>query len=331
MKSLFLFFKDHLGNLLLLFFCILECFIVFFLYDLPLLCVLYAALLCSVTLFIGTVFFFVKTVKKHAALRQCCKQKVFEISLLPKPTMQTEVLYQEFIKILLQELAQEQNHAKAESEKTASYYTLWNHQIKTPIAAIRLLLQEESVQKGALEQELLKIEQYVQMALSYQRLDSKTKDLKIASYQLDNMVRYVIKKIAPLFIYKKIHLSLDDISCSVITDEKWTVFLIEQLLTNAVKYTPKEGSISIFLDHRKPACLVIKDTGIGILPEDLPRIFEWGYTGYNGRMKKNSTGIGLALCQNAAKMLGHTISIESKPQIGTTVYLDLSNYPLKSE
>lgn len=117
----------------------------------------------------------------------------------------------------------------------------------------------------------------------------------------------------------------------VITDEKWTCFLIEQILTNAVKYTPEGGSISIFLDETIPSCLIIKDTGIGILPEDLPRVFEWGYTGYNGRIQKRSTGIGLSLCKQVADLLGHTISIESKVRVGTTVHLDLSHTPILTE
>lgn len=218
-----------------------------------------------------------------------------------------------------------------EASKTENYYTLWSHQIKTPLSAIRLLLQEDPVKRRQIDLELLKVEQYVDMALQYQRLDDHTKDLQIAQYDISNMVRQVIKKIAPLFIYKKIHLDLREFSQIVITDEKWTCFLIEQILTNAVKYTPEGGTISVFLDEAIPSCLIIKDTGIGILPEDLPRVFEWGYTGYNGRIQKRSTGIGLSLCKQVADLLGHTISIESKVRIGTTVRLDLSHPPLLTE
>lgn len=192
-------------------------------------------------------------------------------------------------------------------------------------------MQEESIKRGQIELELLKVEQYVDMALQYQRLEDHTNDLHIAKYEISDMVKQVIKKIAPLFIYKKIRLDLKDLNDTVITDEKWTCFLIEQFLTNAIKYTPEGGTISIYMDREQPSCLAIQDTGIGILPEDLPRIFEWGYTGYNGRIQKRSTGIGLSLCKQAADLLGHTISIESQIRIGTTVRLNLSHHPLFEE
>ena len=110
--------------------------------------------------------------------------------------------------------------------------------------------------------------------------------------------------------------------------EKWLVFVLEQVLTNAVKYTRK-GKISIYLDPEKEKTLVVEDTGMGIRPEDLPRIFEWGYTGYNGRIKNRATGIGLALCRQTMEMLGHRISAKSEPGKGTCIYLDLAVDPVR--
>lgn len=331
MNTFFLFSKKRMQILCLLVSCFLECWIVFFLYDLPLAPVWYGILLSFITLSIGAIFSFYKTWKKQRQLEQCLKQQDFSALLLPKPETKTEALYQELIEQLKNHLASEKERTKAESIKTNAYYTLWSHQIKTPIAAIRLFLQEEPIKKGALELELLKVEQYVDMALQYQRLDNGSKDLRIASYQLENMIKQVIKKIAPLFIYKKIRLDFKDCNCMVITDEKWTCFVIEQILTNAIKYTPEGGCISLYMDDKNSSCLVVRDTGIGILPQDLPRIFEWGYTGYNGRIKKHSTGIGLFLCRQVTDLLGHTISIESVIQVGTTVFLDFSHKPMHLE
>ena len=133
-----------------------------------------------------------------------------------------------------------------------------------------------------------------------------------------------------MFIYKNISLRLVNRHAVVLTDEKWRCFILEQVLTNAVKYTAA-GSVSLSLDPQAPNTLCIEDTGIGIRPEDLPRVFDWGYTGYNGRLDKRSTGIGLALCRQAAQLLGHRIEITSTPGIGTLVKLDLSRDPLEVE
>lgn len=331
MRRLFYFIKKQIWILLCMLICTLEWTVIFFLYALPFSPLIYALILSATTVLLFGGLIWIQKRKNIFQLKRCCSQKDYTSLTLPKAYTEEENLYQELIRSLQQSLQEEQKKAKDESSRTQTYYTLWSHQIKTPISAIRLLLQEESIKRGQIELELLKVEQYVDMALQYQRLEDHTNDLHIAKYNVSDMVRQVVKKIAPLFIYKKIHLDLKDLDDMVITDEKWTCFLIEQFLTNAVKYTPEQGTISIYMDKKLPSCLVIQDTGIGILPEDLPRIFEWGYTGYNGRIQKRSTGIGLSLCKQVADLLGHTISIESHVRIGTIVRLDLSHPPLLEE
>ena len=159
------------------------------------------------------------------------------------------------------------------------------------------------------------------MVLSYIRLGSNENDFVIKEYDLDNIVRQAIRKYAPLFIRKKINLDFQPTNYKVLTDEKWLVFVIEQLLSNAIKYTNK-GKISIYpLEDKK---LVIEDTGIGISKEDIPRIFDKGFTGYNGRTDKKATGLGLYLCKNILDKLSHKISIESEVGVKTKVILDLS-------
>ena len=168
------------------------------------------------------------------------------------------------------------------------------------------------------------------MALQYLRMEKMTSDLVFARYDLDALIRQAVRKYAPLFIRRKIILSYEPVHCEVLTDEKWLVFVLEQILSNALKYT-KSGSIHIYLSPDAPKTLVIEDTGIGIAPQDLPRIFEKGYTGCNGRTDKKASGLGLYLCKRICKNLGIGISISSEVDYGTCVYLSLDQYPLRTE
>ena len=209
------------------------------------------------------------------------------------------------------------------------YYTMWVHQIKTPIAALRLLLAEEEDERSQeMWEELFSIEQYVEMALQFSRLSAKSTDFVIGEVSLDKVVREAIHKYARLFVRKKIKMELSSIDTQVLTDEKWLEFVIEQILSNAIKYTAG-GTISIYqkitvTDEKKEVKeLIIEDTGIGIAPEDLPRIFEKGYTGYNGHADKRSTGIGLYLCRKIMRKLSHEITIESEIGVGTKVHLKM--------
>lgn len=170
--------------------------------------------------------------------------------------------------------------------------------------------------------ELFKTEQYVEMVLSYLRMEDMSSDLVLQWYSLDEIVRQAVKKYSTLFIMKKLPLEYRKCEGMVLTDEKWLVFVIEQLLSNALKYTT-EGKIMIYREEGESGRLVIEDTGIGIQEEDLPRIFEKGFTGYNGRQDKKSTGIGLYLCKSICDKLNHGITVESEVGRGSRVYLSL--------
>ena len=220
-------------------------------------------------------------------------------------------------------------------EEMTDYYTMWAHQIKTPIFALRLLLQENpSANKEALA-ELFKIEQYVEMVLGYLRTEDMSSDLTLSCCSLDSVIRDQIHKYAGIFVSRKLSLTYDGISESVLTDEKWLGFVIGQILSNALKYT-RTGGIHIYLKDAPvrnavsnitpatPVTLVIEDTGIGIRAEDLPRIFEKGYTGVNGRESNRATGIGLYLCNKIMNRLGHRIYAVSEEGKGTKVFLEFS-------
>lgn len=198
------------------------------------------------------------------------------------------------------------------------YYTLWVHQIKTPIAALGLVLsQMDGDEAGIFRQELFKIEQYTDMALRYVKLADISSDLVIESCDLGQVVYDSVRKFGVLFVYQKLTVDIGLIERTVTSDKRWLGFIVEQVLSNALKYTPA-GGVRIYLDD---AALVLEDTGIGIRPEDLPRIFAKGYTGYNGRLDGRASGIGLYLAKKAADALGITLRVSSQVGVGTRVSL----------
>ena len=296
--------------------------IVFSLYDLEIEAIYYSVILCS---FIGLIYIcinFINYYKKHIQLYKLQNEISISLENLPSPKTLMEEDYTNLILTLNKEYKTYISKSDIAKSDMIDYYTMWVHQIKTPISAMKLLIQtSESEISSDLSSELFKIEQYVEMVLSYIRLGSNENDFVIKEYDLDNIVRQAIRKYAPLFIRKKINLDFQPTTYKVLTDEKWLVFVIEQLLSNAIKYTNK-GKISIYpLEDKK---LVIEDTGIGISQEDIPRIFDKGFTGYNGRTDKKATGLGLYLCKNILDKLSHKISIESEVGVKTKVILDLS-------
>lgn len=212
----------------------------------------------------------------------------------------------------------------------ADYYTMWIHQIKTPIAAMRLILEDggtEPVAGRQAAEELFKIEQYAEMALHYARLDSLSSDLLFKKYNICEILKQAVKKYAVLFIGSGLSFSMGEFDCQAVTDEKWLAFVLEQILSNALKYT-KKGTIAIYgadsagdRQDGNVSYVAIEDSGIGIRQEDLPRIFERGFTGGNGRLDKRSTGIGLYLCRQIMDRLSHTIRVESRVGQGTKVIL----------
>ena len=302
-------------------FCALSGVLIFWLYGLPGEAIAYLLCLCCIGTSFWAVLSFVRFWRKHKILRKMEEAIFVTAEDLPETTTLIEEDYQHLIQRLVRENRQRQAAADSMLEDVTSYYTLWVHQIKTPIAAMDLLLQAGPDRATEMEIELQKIAQYVDMVLQYLRLDSTDKDLVLQRCQLDAVVRQTVRKYAKLFILKKIQLVFQETKWEVLSDEKWLCFLLEQLLSNALKYTPEGGKISIFLEGETN--LVIADTGIGIAPEDLPRVFEKGFTGNNGRMDKKATGIGLYLCRRVTNLLGHTISIASEPGVGTQVLLGL--------
>lgn len=325
----------------------------------------YAAVLDAILLLITVLVGFFRYSSKVKALSNALKRPVEEQAQLPEATDDVEILYHG--------LLENQSIARSESESSAAirqsqmrdYYSMWVHQMKTPISAIKLLLEAEREELGqficddeqsqchigdmnggnigaaglnaalkqqavltelsdnmdSLEDELFRIEEYVSMALQYQRVSSTENDFVLEKVSVDGVIRDTIKKYAKIMIRRHIGINYSGTGQEVYTDGKWLAFMLEQILSNAIKYTP-HGVVTIETAEEKDRFFItIKDTGIGIKAEDLPRVFEKGYTGYNGHADKKATGIGLYLCRQMADKLGHTIHMESEIGKGTKVWI----------
>lgn len=200
------------------------------------------------------------------------------------------------------------------------YISIWTHQIKTPLFSLDLILNDHPIDSNAAKNEVFEIEEYIDNLLSYMRLESLSTDFVFEEVSLDDLVSSSIKKYSKVFIRRKNKVDFKASGLIIATDKKWFSLILDQILSNANKYT-KNGCIYIYIEGTN---LVIKDTGIGIRKEDLPRVFDKSYTGYNGRIYKKSTGIGLNLVKNTAENLSIDVLIESEVDVGTKVILNLS-------
>ena len=303
---------------------------VFLLYGISIEAVLYPAILCGL---LGLIFLALDMHRAWRTYRQLEILKTLPAPLMepfPEPDTMEAAEYQEIIRTLREGQKQLESGMALRYEEMVEYYTIWAHQIKTPIASMRLTLQnEDSELSRRLSEDLLRIEQYVEMVLCYLRLDSSSTDYVFQEYDLDGIVKQAVRKFAGQFIRRKIRLDYQPLHTRVVTDEKWLLFVVEQVLSNALKYTPAAGTVTIDLEEPKTLC--IRDTGIGIAPEDLPRVFEKGYTGYNGRNDKKASGIGLYLCRRICKNLNHVISVDSSLDSGTVVRIRLEQVKLGKE
>ncbi|QLF55188.1 sensor histidine kinase [Streptococcus sp. oral taxon 061] len=227
------------------------------------------------------------------------------------------------------ELYQKKSDAENRYNDLVDYYTLWVHQIKTPIAASKLLVREVADRqlKQQLEQEIFKIDSYTNLVLQYLRLESFHDDLVLKKENIEDLVKEVIRKYAIFFIQKNLSINMHDLDRSIVTDKKWLLVVIEQILSNSLKYT-NSGGIEIYMEDQE---LCIKDTGIGIKNSDVLRVFERGFSGYNGRMTQQSSGLGLYLTQKISQELGHQIRIESELGQGTTVRIKFAEVNLLIE
>lgn len=322
----------------------------FYLYlvNIPLHDIGYSALLdlCLIGVF-GTVNY-IRYRRKTARMEELLNEPVSSQIELPEPEDAIEHIYSQLFENANISRQMAVNTAGRQQSEMKEYYSRWVHQVKTPIAALQLLLQvhrnelEELAEKlpfseepgkhdpcnlqnvSDMEEELFCIEQYVNMALQYQRVNGTGNDFVLEEISLDAAIREVIRKYARTMIRKKLCIQYEGTQQMVLSDEKWITFVVGQVLSNAIKYSAS-GTIHMEVTKEANWCYIkITDQGIGIRQEDIPRVFEQGFTGYNGHADKKSTGIGLYLCKQVLNKLGHTIRIESEVGKGTTVWIGFS-------
>lgn len=201
-----------------------------------------------------------------------------------------------------------------------AYFLMWLHQIKTPMTVSKLLLEKpDETTNTKLKMQLMYIEQYISMAMNYLKMIDHSTDMDITQVNLDDIIKNLLKKYSLLFIHNHISLEYQSNVTHVISDTQWLTILIEQILSNALKYT-ENGKISIQYLEDKHA-LEIRDTGIGIRSEDIPKIFDRGYSGFNGRMNEKSSGLGLYLAKKISERLNIQIEVESKLSQGSVFRL----------
>ena len=313
--------KERLGAVMLWFLCTAVLALSFALFRLPLRAVWYPAALCLALMLAFGLHDLLRRRRKHAVLTGLQK--------LP-PDLPDELRHfdgaddRDYRALIEALLAQKADREQADAEKLrdmTDYYTTWAHQIKTPIASMRLTLSaEDSPTSRKLSDDLFRIEQYVEMVMGYLRLSPDASDYVIREIPLDGVLKGCIRRFRSQFITKGLTLRYGGTDRTVVSDEKWLSFVIEQVLSNALKYT-QTGGITVEVTDDE---LRISDTGIGIAPEDLPRIFEKGYTGFNGRLDRRASGLGLYLCRRICANLGHSIAAESEPGRGTTIRIGLA-------
>lgn len=319
--------REHIKHILIFFLFSCIFILTFALYSLPLDAVLYPIAICSVfalvILLMG--FYFYQT--QHKQIQELDHRANVSLDPLHHPKSLLEKEYQDILLSLFQEKITIENQMQNRYTDLIEYYTVWAHQIKTPIASMHLSLQEEdSAFSRELTEELQQIEQYVEMVLCYLRLDSAATDYIIQKQDLDSIIRQAVRKFASQFIRRKIKLEYEPCNFTVLTDEKWLLFVLEQVISNAIKYSRDGGTV--FIAMKDAGILSIGDSGIGIAPEDLPRIFDKGYTGYNGHSNKKASGIGLYLCRRICANLRHRITAKSALGRGTVISLDLNRTEL---
>lgn len=251
------------------------------------------------------------------------KEKYLISELIITPNFTEGKILKEILEETGKSMIENVNKYKYLQEDYKEYIELWIHEIKLPIAASKMVIENNKTEvTKSIEEELDKIENYIEQALFYARSNNVEKDYTITKSNLEEIVNNTILKNKNILISSKINLNLHDLEKEVYTDNKWTIFIINQILQNSIKYLKEENKkIEIYAKEQKEkVILYIKDNGIGINESEITRVFEKGFTGENGRiLGKKSTGIGLYLCKKLCNKLGLGLEINSEKNIGTEV------------
>ena len=324
MKLFIHYLKDRLFFIMIYVVSVLICLCVFKLYNLELEAFAYAFMILCVLLVVCFLFDYYKYYKKHQTLLTLRSNSNVSLSCDLQDSSLIGEDYHEILVAMKEYHDQYVESSESKMHDLEDYFTMWVHQAKLPIAAMKLLLEDDKLSRSEIKLQLLRMDQYTDMVLAYLRLNSTHTDFLFKELELDDLIRQSIRRFSTEFIRKHIQLSFKETGDVILSDEKWLVFVLEQILSNSLKYTNENGLIYIYMKSKH--ILVIEDNGIGISASDLNRVFEKGYTGMNGRSDKTASGLGLYLCKNILDMLNHKITIESSVGKGTRVILNLTHF-----
>ncbi len=242
---------------------------------------------------------------------------------VPQPKRLYERRLLDLVRLAGRDMTGAVSDAQASQREYQEYVERWVHEIKAPLTAARLICRElDGDTRRKLTAELSQIEAHVERALFYARAENPEQDCLFRQIELEKIAAQAIENHRSLLIQNGIRVEMENMNCAVYTDEKWAVFILGQLLQNAARYRGAEPVITLFARPLgRQTRLIVQDNGIGIPAHELPRVFERGFTGSNGRMRGGSTGIGLYLCRKLAVFLELELRMDSQEGAGTTVTL----------
>ncbi|MGT2957688.1 histidine kinase [Streptococcus bovimastitidis] len=304
-----LFFKEY--RIWYLQFCllILMYLLVFSLYHLPLANFLTASLI-SVTLIIPvSIYHYLRFRRKLKILQEFSYVK--ELEPLDDPS---DLEYKRLIFRVIAEQNDQLDTERSRQKDLDAIIKIWSHQMKIPLSAISLMVQTDHLSKNDLQKQLLYLENHLNQLLSYLKFSQNKDDYRFEKLDISGIVKDILKEMAPICFSKDISFSIDG-NWTVTSDKKWLRFALMQIIDNAIKYSHQGGHIFIKLGDG----IEISDNGIGILSEDIPRLFEEGYTGFNGHEHQKASGLGLFMTKTILHQLQLDIKIESQVDQGTMV------------
>ena len=287
-------------------------FLSFYLYHLPL-SYFWISLLFNLTLLlILSIWLFIQFRKKLLLI-----QNFFFVQDLDDLSSPSELVYQQLIEQLIVAESEKGLEEKSRMESLQTMVKMWSHQMKVPLSALSLMAQTDQLDRQEVRQQLLRLENYLDTLLTYLKFSQHKDDFRFEALSARSLVVDLVKKYRVSCLAKELSVEVSG-DWQLKSDKKWLSFAISQILDNAIKYSKRGGHIQVQLDEDG---IQIADTGMGILPEDLPRLFEEGFTGYNGHEHKKATGLGLYMTKQVLDKLDLAIRVHSQVEEGTQVFI----------
>ncbi len=327
------FIKEKILTILLIIFSLITIEIFFMTYPLNIFIKIYTPIIIITSYLIGLIYEYNKKKKYYNYLEKMLnqlKEKYLITEVIKKPEfIEGKILY-ETLEQTNKSMHENVNKYKYNVKDYKEYIELWIHEIKIPLATSKMIIENnKNNATRSIEEELDKLENYIDQALYYARSNTVEKDYYIKKSNLKDLVNESIKKNKTILIQEKVEINTHDLNNIIYTDSKWIIFILNQLIQNSVKYKNKESTLEIEMyskENKDNTILYIKDNGIGIKKSEINRVFEKGFTGTNGRLSnKKSTGIGLYLCKKLCDKLGISIELDSKENEFTEIKIIFPN------